>query len=110
MKDGIKEILESGQFPTTNTAACRDHDYIPPEKRVFDPMQPRSEVAKERAFEKHITFRRRLVREAGSGTDFRMRYSIPADLYHGKIRETGDPNYWDDPVNLRRHKSCEVDP
>jgi hypothetical protein len=109
-RDGIKEILESGQFPATNTAACRDHDFIPHDKRVIDPMNFKGEVTKEREFEEHIQKRRRLVRDAGSGKDFRMSHSVPADLFHGKIRETGDENYWDDPTNLRRHKSCEVDP
>ncbi len=110
MRDGIKEILESGQFPTLNTAACRDHDHIPPEKRVFDAVGYQGEARKERAFAEHVQHRRKLVREAGSGKDFRMSHSVPADLYHGKIRETGDPDYWNDPTNLRRHRSCEVDP
>ena len=108
-KNGIQEILESGQFPGINTSACRDHDNIPPEKRVVDMVDRRGEVAKERAFHKHIQERRNLVREAGSGTDYRMTHSVPADLFHGKIRETGDKNYWDDPKNRNRHKSCEVD-
>lgn len=110
MRDGIKEILESGQFPTLNTSACRDHDFIPHEKRVFDDQDLRGEASKEKSFEKHVQHRRRLVRDAGSGKDFRMSHSVPADLYHGKIRETGDEDYWNDPANLRRHKSCEVDP
>jgi hypothetical protein len=109
-RDGIKEILESGQFPQCNTAACRDHDHIPPEKRVLDPMNFKGEAVKEREFEEHVQHRRKLVREAGSGKDFRMSHSVPADLFHGKIRETGDKEYWNDPSNLRRHKSCEVDP
>lgn len=109
MKDGIKQILESGQFPSVNTAACRDHDFIPHEKRVLDLTDRRSEAVKERAFEEHVQNRRKLVREAGSGTNYRMTHSVPADLYHGKIRETGDKHYWDDPGNLKRHRSCEVD-
>lgn len=37
-----------------------------------------------------------------------MTNSIPADLYHGKIRETGDRHYWDSPKNRKRHKSTEI--
>lgn len=108
-KNGIQEILESGQFPGINTSACRDHDNIPADKRVFDQTDRRGEVAKERAFQKHITHRRDLVNRAGSGKDYRMTHSVPADLFHGKIRETGDKQYWEDPKNRDRHKSCEVD-
>ena len=34
---------------------------------------------------------------------------IPAALYHGKIKQTGDRSYWDNPKNRNRHKSCKVD-
>ncbi len=107
MKNGIEEILRSGKFPSIDTSACRDHDYIPPEKRVLDLTDRRSEAVKERAFQKHINDRRALVAEAGH-SKIRMSHSVPADLFHGKIRETGDKNYWDDPKNLARHNSCKV--
>lgn len=109
MKNGIEEILKSGRFPGIDTSACRDADYIPPEKRVLDLTDRRGEHTKERAFTKHIDDRRKLAKEAGHGKSYRMSHSVPADLFHGKIRETGDPDYWDNPKNLNRHKSCKVD-
>lgn len=109
MKNGIEEILRSGRFPSLNTFDCRDHDDIPPDKRVLDLTDRRSAQTKEKAFGKHISDRRALVAEVGHGRDYRMSHSVPADLFHGKIRETGDKNYWDDPKNLNRHKSCKVD-
>ena len=33
---------------------------------------------------------------------------VPADLYHGKIKETGDRDYWNDPGNLKHHKETEI--
>jgi hypothetical protein len=38
-----------------------------------------------------------------------MTHQIPAALHAAKIRETGDRQYWDDPKNRNRHKSCRVD-
>lgn len=93
-----------------NTNGCKDADFIPPEKRVFDSTDRRSEAVKEAAFQRHIQGRRNMVAEAGrSPTGPRMTHSVPADLYHGKIRETGDKQYWNDPSNLKKHSSCKVD-
>lgn len=87
-----------------------DPDYIKPEDRVFDATDRRSEYTKEGAFQEHIDERRKLVRQAGHNPKtMRMTHSVPADLFHGKIRATGDKNYWDDPSNLKRHTSCKVD-
>jgi hypothetical protein len=107
--NGIEQILKSGRFPNIDTSGCRDHNYIPPDKRVLDLVDRRGEQEKERAFQKHINDRRALVKEAGHGENYRMSHSVPADLYHGKIRETGDKEYWNDPKNLNRHKDCKVD-
>lgn len=94
-----------------NTAGCKDHDHIPEQKRVADPRGPATQASadrKEAAFRKHIESRRSALREAGNRGGFRHTHSVPADLYHGKIRETGDRNYWSDPANLRRHSSTRV--
>lgn len=92
-----------------NTGGCKDADFIPPEKRVHDEHNRMSATTKERAFHNHIQQRRAMAAEAGHGKTLRMTHSVPADLYHGKIRETGDKKYWDDPSNLKRHSSCKVD-
>ena len=34
---------------------------------------------------------------------------IPGELFFGKMRETGDRNYWDDPKNRNRHSTWRVD-
>lgn len=64
---------------------------------------------KEAAFQRQLQQRRRDVREAGQSGSFKQTHQVPADLYHGKVRETGDKDYWKDPKNLNRHKSCKVD-
>ena len=92
-----------------DTSGCKDHDFVPEDKRVFDSVQPMSGEKKGRIFSKHIDDRRKLLRDGGNKGDFRHTHSVPADLYHAKIKETGDKRYWDDPKNVERHKSCRVD-
>lgn len=91
-----------------DTTGCKDHDFIPPDKRVFDSVQTMSGVRKGKLFTQHVENRRKELREGNHG-DFRQTHSVPADLYHGKIKETGDKEYWSDPANMRRHESCRVD-
>ncbi len=78
---------------------------------MFDDRDQRPEEVKEAAFQRHIDERRKLVRQVGhnSKASLRMTHSVPADLFHGKIRESGDKNYWDDPSNLKKHSSCKVE-
>lgn len=95
-----------------NTASCRDHSDIPEAKRVVrsDLVTGLSTVdsaREERRFAEHIRRRRADLVGKQHGT-FRHTHSVPADLYHGKIRETADKRYWDDQKNVRRHKDCEV--
>jgi len=96
-------------LPQIDTSGCRDHDDIPPGKRVARSTSPRSAVKEEALFQRHIEDRRKVLRDGGNRGSFRHTHSVPADLYHGKIRETGDKNYWSDPANLRKHNTCKVD-
>lgn len=96
-----------------DTSGCRDHDHIPESKRVVRSGSITSgrnvnAVREERRFQKHIDQRRQLYKERGQNPEFQHTHSVPADLYHGKIRETGDANYWDNPKNLARHSSTKV--
>lgn len=94
-----------------DTSKCRDASDIPDSKRVvrgsvidgkkIDP------VKEERRFRKHIDAKRDQLRGKQNGS-IRHTHSVPADLYHGKIRETGDKNYWQDQSNVNRHKDCKV--
>lgn len=62
---------------------------------------------KNRAYQDYIDDRRRLFREEKQEGG-RMTHQVPAELYHGKIKQTGDKDYWRDPSNLNKHKSCKV--
>lgn len=89
-----------------NLSGCRDADYVPPEHRVpLGPhdLTPGQAEAIEQRYQEDIHRKRQ-----AAGRDNRMKYSVPAPLYHGKIRETGDKHYWKDEQNLARHKSCEI--
>lgn len=90
-----------------DTSGCRDHDHVPVEHRVMSSadrsVSARGGAKTERAYAQDLAQKRDM---AGNGN--RMSHSVPAHLYHGKIKETGDRNYWRDPANLRKHKSCEI--
>lgn len=92
-----------------DTSGCRDHDHIPEQHRVQRASRPRSAAAEEARFQRHIEDRRALARAGGNNGVIRQTHSVPADLYHGKIRETGDKDYWSDPKNLNRHRSTRID-
>lgn len=94
-----------------DTSGCKDHDHIPEQFRVRDGNKSPSKAGAERkeaAFRSHIEGRRSVLRENGGRGAMRQTHSVPADLYHGKIRETGDRNYWNDSANLKRHSSTRV--
>lgn len=97
-----------------DTSGCRDADEIPSHKRVLGPsVRVPNEVQAqriERAYAEDIKKKRELrgdarVRKSGEHV---MTHSIPAHLHHGKIRETGDKHYWDDPKNLNRHRNWRI--
>ena len=97
--------------PMLDTSACRDHDFIPETKRVasndgFGIGKTRA-AKKVDTFKRHIEQRRKELADGNQGS-IKQTHAVPADLYHGKIRETGDKNYWQDKKNLDRHKSCKV--
>ena len=94
---------------TIDTTGCKDHSYIPQEDRVYDPHRTVSAAKQEQLFHERIKEKRKQHRDGGNRGSFRHSYSVPADLHHGKIRETGDKNYWDDPKNMKRHSDCRVD-
>lgn len=99
--------------PMLDTSSCRDHDFVPHEKRVAsnDGFGVGKRGAQRRVdkFQRHIQERRKKLADGGNRGSIKHTHSVPADLYHGKIRETGDRFYWHDPSNLKKHKSCKVD-
>lgn len=95
--------------PMIDTSACRDHSELKPEFRtrsVWDGNKSPHKVESE--FRRDIEEKRKLKREAGKSGRFKQTMSVPSHLYHGKKRETGDPNYWDDPNNRKRHGDCII--
>jgi len=98
-------------LPMMDTSNCKDHNFIPHDKRVASAFDRGGEVKMERRFQESIANRRKEIREAGGQRgSIRQSHQIPAHLFHGKIRETGDRRYWDDPKNLAKHNDCKVDP
>jgi len=96
--------------PMIDTSGCRDHNDIPEGKRVLSAFDQGSPERVEHQFKKHIEKRRTQIRDAGGQRgSIKQTHAVPAHLYHGKIKETGDENYWSDPKNLDRHRECKVD-
>jgi hypothetical protein len=95
-----------------DTSGCKDHDFIPPEKRInyggMKDLTPGQAAAREAAHQRKIQATRQAVREGGNTGDLQKSHDIPAVLYHGKIKETGDRAYWADPKNVKKHNSCKV--
>ena len=94
--------------PHLDTSLCKDHNHIPEKDRVYRHVAPQSAAKEEAKFQADIQRKRRMAREASGKSSIKQTMSVPADLFHGKIRQTGDRNYWNDPKNLRKHKDCEI--
>lgn len=91
-----------------------DIDDTPVEKRVSfntaygDTQEERN--ARQRAYQRDIEKKRQAVREGGNRKDgLKMTHSVPAELYHERIKVTGDKNYWSDPKNRDRHRSTKIE-
>lgn len=91
-----------------------DPDHVPPEFGIQRLGHTGGTNAAEAArieakYQKDIERKRAMKREAGkSKRAFNMTQSIPAPLYYGKIKQTGDSKYWDDPKNRSKHRSTIV--
>lgn len=104
-----ERVWEAPQFICDR--ADRDPDHVPEQFRVSDRVKPesKSEGARiEKAYQAKMERTRREVAE-GSGSSIKKTNEIPSHLYHGKIRQTGDRNYWLDKKNRDKHKSTRVD-
>lgn len=91
--------------------ADQDVDTVPPEFQVSERVTPET-VAQgqrlERNYQKGLNDRRKQIAEEGGGA-IKQTHAVPAHLYHGKIRQTGDKSYWLDKKNRDKHKSTRVD-
>jgi len=93
-----------------DTSGAKDHNNIPNQKQVASRFDRGTPEKIERQFKTHIEQRRQEIVDAGGQRgSFKQTHAVPAHLYHGKIKETGDANYWKDPKNLNRHNECKVD-
>ncbi len=95
-----------------DTSGCKDHGFVPEGSRVIERdlnYDRKLGVKKERLFDEKIKQRRAALADGGNRGSFRHTHSVPAELYHGKIKETGDRDYWNDPKNMARHRNTKVD-
>lgn len=88
-------------------AGCRDHNEIPRAKRAFRHGTRAQADKVEANYRKGIAQRKEQLKGGNRGS-IRQTHAIPADLHAGKIRETGDKKYWDDPSNMKRHDAFKV--
>ncbi len=95
-----------------DTSGCRDPDDIPANKQIAfaeNDMTSSQASAIERRFQRNNAATRKELADGGNQGSIRKTHQIPANLYHGKIKQTGDRDYWNDKKNRDRHKSCKVD-
>lgn len=106
-----RDFLADWRTIQIDTSGCKDHSAVKGSAQVrsrYDGNKSPERV--EREFKQHIEGRRREIRDAGGQRgSIKQTHAVPAHLYHGKIKETKDPNYWSDPKNLNRHSECKVD-
>lgn len=97
--------------PMIDTSACKDHSSVRADKQVRSRWdRNKSPERVENEFKQHIQKRRSQIRDAGGQRGpLKQTHAVPAHLYHGKIKESGDKDYWSDPKNLNRHTECKVD-
>lgn len=91
--------------------ADRDPDNVPAQFQVSDGVRPESKeegIKIEKAYQRKLDRRRRQLAEDGGGA-IKHTNSVPSHLYHGKIRQTGDKNYWLDEKNRNKHSSTKID-
>lgn len=122
IKDGPPSVVECSSCrcemqrdwqsdePTIDTSGCRDHNFIPREKRVLVKGSRSDADRREHQIAQHIKQRRQQLKDGGNQGTIKQSHALPAELYHGKIRETKDRNYWNDKKNLDRHKDFKVGP
>lgn len=91
-----------------DASACRDHNDIPRAKRVYRNGSTDDAARLEGRYAKHVSDRRKQLADGGNQGSIKQSHAIPADLYHGKIRETGDKQYWQDKKNMSRHNDFKV--
>jgi hypothetical protein len=95
-----------------DTSGCQDVDSIPAQHMLCprpDGMSKSEAEARTRRYQQSNQMLRRQIAEGGKKEGIKQSHAIPPELYHGKIKQTGDKNYWRDSKNLDRHKSCRVD-
>jgi predicted nucleic acid-binding Zn ribbon protein len=101
----------NADMPTVQFSGHRvDHNRIKdPKARVQGAASAKAARRKERAYGEHISERRKqLANDRNRNSGFKHTHSIPAELYHGKVRETGDKSYWNDPKNVAKHSDFKV--
>lgn len=95
-----------------DVSGCKDVDDIPEAQCISyggDSNITKGQAAAiEARHHKAIQEKRKFVADGGNKRSFKQSMQIPAELYHSKIKQTGDKQYWDDPKNRNRHKSCKV--
>lgn len=96
-----------------DTSGCKDVDEIPAKDRIAHGIGDKDLTsgqaeAIERKHHQHNEQTRRDLAAGGNKGQMKKTHQIPAGLFHGKIKQTGDKNYWDDDKNMNRHKSCKV--
>lgn len=96
-----------------DTSGCKDPDDVAPKHRTAVSQERNLTNAQasriEKGHQSKIAQTRRDLADGGNKGDRRMTHQIPAALHVAKIKETGDREYWNDPKNRNRHKSCKVD-
>jgi hypothetical protein len=90
-------------------SSSRNANKVKDSKRVCGASTKAAARRKEAAYGEHIHERRKqLANDGNKRSSFKHTHSIPAELFHGKKKETGDDQYWNDPKNVAKHSDFKV--
>lgn len=108
----LQEIIDSGKCPGLHIRGSSESIVKSDRRVISNVMRPPSDAVAERteeAYRKDLAQKRQMAEDGGHRKGkLRLTHSIPAHLYHGKMRETGDKRYWDDSKNLEQHSDWKV--
>jgi hypothetical protein len=121
---GLKEILETGEAPgciihgdrkgksftdidprhrvcADTGGGVKNGKPIPVGSATLHGIGEQEASNRERAHQKNLDNMRKAIKSQGgqkkTSGGWKLTHSIPAELYYGKIKETGDKNFWNDP-------------
>lgn len=104
-----RDFMADWQTVRVDTSGCKDANKIPERFQVRSMHDRGTPEQIEKRFAENVQHERELIATAGNKrSSFRKSHAIPSHIVHGKVKQTGDKDYWKDPKNLAKHSDWKV--